>query len=57
MRNVGCEKPCHLQGQLGIEGGFLIAAHHCRVMGLPNKQGAMTRLKQPSVYGLWRGVH
>ena len=38
MRNVGCEKPCHQRGQLGIEGGFLSAAHHCRVMGLPNKQ-------------------
>jgi hypothetical protein len=44
MRNVECEKPYHLRGQLGIEGGFLIAAHHCRVMEMTNQQ--VNRLSQ-----------
>jgi hypothetical protein len=37
-RNVGCEKPCRLKEQPEIEGGFLNAAHHCRVMGLLSSQ-------------------
>ena len=50
MRNVGCEKPCHLQGQLGIEGGFLIAAHHCRVWELLSSQANESGAHSAALY-------